>query len=360
MQTFSTTYTDIIEQITTIDPVEYAKTRNYTNGMVSKLSPYISRGVISTKMAYTILRKKYSAKDCEHFLKELLWREYFQRLLQNNTDILSTSTSDTSNKIPDALLNATTGITALDTHIHKLLTTGYMHNHVRMYTASVCNMASYDYNAPAHWMYYHLLDGDVASNYYSWQWVYGLQTGKKYIFNQENINRFCGTTQTNTFLDKSYEEMEKLTHVEELSTGSEINLFTSLPDTDEISIDTNAPILLYNSYNLDPTWHANQFVNRILILEPSHFSQYPVSEKVINFIVQLAQNIQGIQLYVGEYKTLKAQYNTTYIAKEHPLFIYEDAIIEPRDWLAPEVTESYPSYSKYLKKVKEKQYEYFT
>lgn len=358
--TFPTTYIKIIERIESIDPVAYAQTRNYSNGAVSMISPYISRGVISPAFVYKLLRHKYNQKECEVFLKELLWREYFQRLLQNADDDLFSSVLKQDAAVPDALLTANTSIIALDTHINILYQTGYMHNHVRMYTASVCQMASYAYYPVAQWMYYHLLDGDVASNYYSWQWVYGLLTGKKYIFNQENINRFCGTSQRNTFLDHSYKYMERVTHIGAYTNGNTINLLTSLPETDIITVDNNYPILIYNSYNLDMNWHADEPVNRILLLEPSHFNKYPVSEKVVQFVLQLAQNIKGLQLYLGEYETLRKQYQNQFIAKEHPLFKYEDATIEPRDWLAHKVHESYSSYSKYFKKVKEKHDEYFT
>ncbi|WP_417367213.1 FAD-binding domain-containing protein [Flavobacterium beibuense] len=358
---FHTIYNKIIEQIAAINPVAYAQTRNYTKGSVSMLSPYLSRGVITSRQVYSIIRTKYNAQQCETFVKELFWREYFQRLLQNNVSLSPTSSSTGfkyKEGMPDALLHAATGIIAIDHAISSLYTTGYMHNHVRMYTASVCNMAGYSYNLPAQWMYYHLLDGDVASNYFSWQWVYGLLNGKKYIANQDNINRFCGTVQKGTFLDYPYEVLQNIENIDELSQHSTINFTTLMPETKNIVID-NRPVLIYNSYNLDPKWHVNEDFNRVLLLEPSHFNTYPVSEKVINFILKLADNITGIQIYIGEYNDLKNKYPNRFIAKEHPVFQYKGAEIEPREWLAEEITEYFPSYSKYLKTIKKNDYEYF-
>ena len=65
---FSSDYEDILQDIDAIDPMQYGRTRNYTNGAVTKLSPYISRGVISTKQVATaVLRKGYKPYQIEKF-----------------------------------------------------------------------------------------------------------------------------------------------------------------------------------------------------------------------------------------------------------------------------------------------------
>ncbi len=107
-----------------------------------------------------------------------------------------------------AVYKATTGIEAIDNAIKKLYSSGYTHNHVRMYTASlVCNMAKAHWLQPSKWMYYHLPDGDIASNNCSWQWVAAAFVSRKYYFNQENINKYTFIKQQNTFIDKSYGEI---------------------------------------------------------------------------------------------------------------------------------------------------------
>lgn len=78
---FSTNYLEIISNINGIDPLKYGQTRNYLNGAVTKLSPNISRGVISTKqVAQRVLSKGYNSYQIESFLKELAWRDYFQQI----------------------------------------------------------------------------------------------------------------------------------------------------------------------------------------------------------------------------------------------------------------------------------------
>ena len=68
--TFTTDYQEILQLIEAIDPIKYGKTRNYMNGAVSRLSPYISRGVISTKqVAAYVLSKGYKPQEIDAFLK---------------------------------------------------------------------------------------------------------------------------------------------------------------------------------------------------------------------------------------------------------------------------------------------------
>ena len=85
-------YQKIIELVSQINPAEYAKTRNYLDGKVTYLSPYISRGIISTKDVYEKIREKYDLKNCEKLIQELAWREFFQRVLQHKTETIQLET----------------------------------------------------------------------------------------------------------------------------------------------------------------------------------------------------------------------------------------------------------------------------
>ena len=97
-------------------------------------------------------------------------------------------------KIPKAIVNAQTNISAVDDAIKILYSSGYMHNHMRMYVASICcNIAKCHWSTPSKWLYSHLFDGDLASNSLSWQWVAGTFSNKKYYANQSNINKYFGT-----------------------------------------------------------------------------------------------------------------------------------------------------------------------
>ena len=79
MNNFPTQMHEIISLVDKINPVDYAKTRNYSSGHISRLGPYISRGVITPRWIYHRIRTQgYSAKECFKFLQELTWREYYQ------------------------------------------------------------------------------------------------------------------------------------------------------------------------------------------------------------------------------------------------------------------------------------------
>jgi len=223
-----------------------------------------------------------------------------------------------------------------------------------MYTAAVaCNMAQSHWKVPAQWMYYHLLDADWASNALSWQWVAGANANKKYVANQDNINKYCFTTQNNTFLDVPYETFATMQIPEVLKDTPEIELKTPLPNTNRLEIDSALPTCIYNFYNLDPLWNNEVSANRILLLEPSHFEAYPVSQNTIDFILNISkENIDGIQIYVGAFKDLVTAYALKNIYfKEHPLNQHYEGYEDQRDWMF-EVQGYYPSFFSFWKKCK--------
>ena len=136
----------------------------------------------------------------------------------------------------------------------------------------------------------------------------------------------------------------------------DLNLKTLLPTVAKPFIDTAKPTLIYNSYNLDPLWRKEEDVNRILLLEPSHFQKFPLSEKVLAFIINLSHNIPNCQVMVGEVSELKMLYadstlgENALISKEHPAFHYYPGIKNQRDWIYPEVIGYFSSFFSFWKK----------
>ena len=356
---FSTEYDAILHRIATIDPIAYGPSRNYIDGEVSYLSPYISRGVISTKFVYqALLSRGFHPSPILKFIQELAWRDYWQQVWivkgdAINQDLRRKQEPVATNGLSLAINNAKTGIDVIDKAINEFYKTGYLHNHVRMYIASMaCNIAQNRWKHPAQWMYYHLLDADWASNALSWQWVAGANSNKKYYANQENINNFCHSKQTNTFLDVSYDDFESFRIPEVLRPSELLELITPLPEPKSIIINEELPTLIYNFYNLDPLWKKEFSANRILLLEPSHFKQYPVSQKTIDFIVDLSDNIENMQIYVGEFSELKTLYHLENIYyKEHPLNKHYEGIEDERDWMFT-LKGYYPSFFAFWKKCK--------
>lgn len=353
---FGTDYTGILEKLEQIDPARYARTRNYEDGAVTRLSPYISRGVISTRMILNkILERDQPFSSIEKFIQELAWRDYWQQvwiakgdaidsdLKQHQQDVLH-------DRMPCALEKASTGIEAIDKAVKALYQTGYMHNHMRMYVASVaCNIGKSHWRTPARWMYYHLLDGDWASNALSWQWVAGSNANRKYLANQANINKYFHSGQEDTFLDCSYAELASMQAPAILHETCEPTLTTELPPARTITLQPQRPTLVYNYYNLDPQWRKEQEANRILLLEPSVFRQYPVAGRNIRFILELAANIPGIQVFCGEFHALQQLAgDETIIYREHPLNRHYRGDEDPRDWMSG-VTGYFPSFFAFWK-----------
>ena len=363
--TFPTDLPSIQKRLASIKPTQYGRTRNFLDGDVTYLSPYISRGVLSTrKVLDSVVQRGIDPSRMQKFIQELAWRDYWQQVWKTKGDAIDEDLKRQqpevkNHEMPEALVDANSGIEAIDLAIRSLYTTGYMHNHIRMYVAAVaCNIGGSHWKVPAKWMYYHLLDGDWASNALSWQWVAGSNAGKKYVANQSNINKYCKTEQKNTFLDTSYPELFSMDIPNVLRPLTTPDLTFHLPQGQEIEIDESKPTYVYNWYNLDPHWGAEVDANRVLLLEPHIFDRYPISDKSIEFMISLAQNIPNLQICVGSFSSLQRKTGSgTIHFKEHPLNTHYAGTQHSRDWLFP-VEGYYPSFFAFYKKCKKQGYEF--
>ena len=296
--------------------------------------------------------------ESEKMVQELAWRDYWQRVWiakgdAIHTDLKNTQKQISNYQIPQAVVNATIGINALDHAINELYNSGYMHNHMRMYIASICcNIAKSHWLEPSRWLYANLLDGDIASNQLSWQWIAGTFSNKKYYANQDNINHFFKSEQKNTFLDIEYALIDKIETPKILSETIPLEMNSHLPELKNPPLIQNQDSLIYNYYNIDPSWHKESKYQRIFLLEPSKFKIHPVSSKCINFAIKLSENIPDIKLFVGEYEELLKHVSPEKINyKEHPLNYNYKGCEEPRDWLS-NVTGYFPSFFSFWKKCK--------
>jgi deoxyribodipyrimidine photo-lyase len=381
MTQFTTDYKEILEQVENIDPISYSRSRNFLNGNVTMLSPYLTHGVISLNQVKKSVLEKYKYSQVEKLIFELAWKEYFLRVWENKKDEIWTDIKrpqDSTNElISKNILDAKTGINAVDEQIKQLYEIGYMHNHARMWTASIStNVAKSHWLRPSKWMYYHLLDGDLASNTLSLQWVAGTFSSKKYFTNQENINKYASTKQLITFLDVPYESFDSISIPKELNELENIELKSDLKESikyyslhnhiqlywgfanigtiwnDVLKEKEN--LILFHPWMLDPNFGSEiKNVDKILVLEPSHFEQYPMSQRRIEFILDLAQNISGLQIFVGEvtdlplsdYKTITTR---KYPAIEHWKNIPSIEIREP-NYMFPTVSGYFGSFMGYWK-----------
>ncbi len=359
VHSFPTDLLAIEKRVQSINPVKYAASRNFKDGAVTRLSPYISRGVISTKQVFQYIQTlDLPWSSCEKLIQELAWRDYWQQVWKAKgdgifQDLKNEQKPINNHQIPTAVIQGKTGIEAVDQAILELYQTGYMHNHMRMYVASICcNIADSHWLNPAKWLYSHLLDGDLASNHLSWQWVAGAFSSKKYFANQANINKYFQSTQQGTFLDVEYEEFDSMDIPDLLQKTEPFAGETMLPNFQKPLLESSKKTLIYNYYNLDPYWYHGEDMQRIFLLEPSVFKKYPVSQKCIDFALALSENIEGIQVFVGEFEELKEEVDpNNLIFKEHPLNQHYNGKMESRDWISS-VEGYFPSFFAFWKKVK--------
>ena len=174
---------------------------NYPHKAVSGLSPFISKGII--KEEYILDKINDSKNSSDKFIQEVLWRTYWKGWLERHKEVWldykdsieleldNIYHSELAEKYEKAI-NGKTNLEPYDEWINQLKSTGYLHNHARMWFASIwIHYFGLPWQLGAQLFYSHLLDADIASNTLSWRWVAGLQTaGKKYIANSQNIMKF--------------------------------------------------------------------------------------------------------------------------------------------------------------------------
>ncbi len=183
---------------------QYAAGRNEDRGPddrtnVSTLSPYLRYRAISEPEVLTAVLQRHSASGAEKFVSEVFWRTYWKGWLESHPEAWSRYRSGLEQRLAErhdiaAAVGARTGIDAFDAWVTELVKTGYLHNHARMWFASIWIFTlGLPWELGADFFIRHLLDGDPASNTLSWRWVAGLHTrGKTYAAGRDNIRRYTG------------------------------------------------------------------------------------------------------------------------------------------------------------------------
>jgi deoxyribodipyrimidine photo-lyase len=214
-------------RIAAIDPRAYARTRNALDGQVTRLSPYVTHGYVHVPDVIAQLGRRHILRLQDRIVAELGWREYFHHVWRHLGDGIFESRrppiSDAAyaDTMPDDILRGATGVPVIDAAVRALYETGYLHNHARLWLASyVVHLRKVDWRAGAVWSYGYLLDGDLAPNHLSWQWVAGTLTGRPYLFNADNVSRNAGQVpgwrSPGTAIDCGYDEIERIARSSEV------------------------------------------------------------------------------------------------------------------------------------------------
>lgn len=211
-----------IERLRRFHPASYAAGRNnVVRRAVSQLSPYIRHGVLTlAELRDYVLSRYGSNKNTTRFVNELAWRNFWQLVYQQLGASIHQDLEEPKYRmrrqrgIPADIATASTGLVCIDESLQELFSTGYMHNHARMWFAAYLqHWRGIDWRDGAQLFYRHLLDGDPASNSLSWQWVGSTFSHKPYYFNRENVEKFsdgayctrCPLAQGGCPFDASYE-----------------------------------------------------------------------------------------------------------------------------------------------------------
>ena len=198
--------------------VEYSKLRNFDFGPekrsnTSCLSPYITHGIINEQEVIYKALNKFSFSKNEKFIQEVLWRTYWKGWLELRpnvwtdylTELNQIKSEFQNNKNYLSAINGKTNIDCFNEWVKELKENNYLHNHTRMWFASIWIFTlELPWQLGAEFFMQHLYDGDAASNTLGWRWVAGIQTqGKHYLASEWNIRKFTNNRFQNFKLNEN-------------------------------------------------------------------------------------------------------------------------------------------------------------
>lgn len=187
-----------LARLAVIDPVAYDRSRNFLDGAVTRLSPYLRHGCIGLAEARNQALSRWTPQRAYKFIFELAWRDFWRRSWKAlgpavRKDVERPKVTLGYAPLPDDIRQGQTGLPCMDAFVRELVDEGYVHNHARMWFAAYCvHFRKLSWRACADWYLGHLIDGDLASNHLSWQWVASTFGAKPYIFNKENLAKYSG------------------------------------------------------------------------------------------------------------------------------------------------------------------------
>ena len=197
---------------------EYSRLRNFDYGPdnrsnISCLSPYITHGVISELEVIKKSLSKFSFFKNEKFIQEVLWRTYWKGWLELRPNVWTDYLNELKkvreefkdNQNYKDAIEGNTNIECFNEWIKELKETNYLHNHARMWFASIWIFTlDLPWQLGAEFFMKHLYDGDAASNTLGWRWVAGIQTqGKNYLASEWNIKKFTNNRFSNIKLNEN-------------------------------------------------------------------------------------------------------------------------------------------------------------
>ena len=276
--------------------IDYSKLRNFDYGPenrtnVSGLSPYVSHGIINEIEIINKSLKKYSFVKNEKFIQEILWRVYWKGWLELRPNVWLDYLNDLK-KIKENFKNNQTYLIAIDGKtniecfnywVNELKENNYLHNHTRMWFASIWIFTlKLPWQLGAEFLLQHLYDGDAASNTLGWRWVAGIQTkGKNYLASEWNIKKFTNNRFQNIKLNKNA-----------VPILSEKNYSIKNKDFVNVEILENQSLLVFeNNLSFETTDFQDIKFKKILLIDhKNNYRTINLSESVSNFKSSLLED----------------------------------------------------------------------
>ena len=272
---------------------DYSKLRNFDFGPdkrsnVSCLSPYITHGVLNEVEIIKKSLAKYSFNKNEKFIQEVLWRTYWKGWLELRPSVWSDyiiSLNSIRDKYKEDInylkaIEGKTNIECFDEWVKELKTHNYLHNHTRMWFASIWIFTlDLPWQLGAEFFLKHLYDGDAASNTLGWRWVAGIQTqGKHYLASEWNIKKFTNNRFQNIKLNEN--APPKMAD----KTYSIVNNNFINPEINE----DKTLIIFENNLSFETSdFKEFKFDKIILAVNSNEFRQVKLSDNVIKFKSEL-------------------------------------------------------------------------
>ncbi len=267
---------------------EYSKLRNFDFGPenksnISGLSPYITHGVINEKEVIEKSLSKFSFSKNEKFIQEVLWRTYWKGWLELRPNVWTDYLVEL-NKIREEYkdnqnyknaINGKTNIECFNYWVTELKENNYLHNHTRMWFASIWIFTlELPWQLGAEFFMQHLYDGDSASNTLGWRWVAGIQTqGKHYLASEWNIKKFTNNRFNNIKLNENAPPKV-----------SEKTYSIVKQDFSNKNIDDKNLFIFENNLSFETTdFHNHKFKKIYIISNKNENRSIKLSEKVIKF-----------------------------------------------------------------------------
>ncbi len=276
--------------------LKYSKLRNFDFGPkersnISCLSPYITHGTICESEIIKKVLSKHQFSKSEKFIQEILWRIYWKGWLELRPNVWNdylTEIKDLSIKHKNNIdyknaINGNTKIECFNEWVNELKEHNYLHNHVRMWFASIWIFTlNLPWQLGADFFLKNLFDGDAASNTLGWRWVAGIQTqGKNYLASEWNIKKFTN----NRF--KSIKLNENAPPKINTKNYSALKLQIENP----LEIQNKNLFIFDNNLSFEFSDFNNQkFKNIYLISNKNENRNIKLSEKVLKFKYLLIQD----------------------------------------------------------------------